>query len=332
MVDVRVLPPVPDPAGFAGAFAGVIGDYLVAGGGANFPDGLMPWDGGIKVWHDTLYALDLTDPSSGWWVAGKLPQPNGYGVSITLPNGVVFIGGGDAACHFTDTWFISLKGGVTAFKKLPDLPQPLSQMSGALVGNRIHLCGGITAPTATIAENRHWMLDLDSLTTGWQSQPELPAEGRILATAASLDGSFYFLGGCALAPGATGAPVRTCLRDAWKFSDGGWSRLADLPTAAVAAGSPAPVAENAICVVSGDDGKQTGLASPSDHRGFPAAVQRYDTRRDSWSVAGQLPVTPPVTVAVAPWRGQFIFFNGEIKPGLRTTEVFALPAVQFALP
>src|SRR5688572_18046733 len=67
---VTTLPPVPDPVGFAGAFAGVDGTRLVAGGGANFPDGKMPWEGGKKVWHDRLFALDLAAPETGWAEVG----------------------------------------------------------------------------------------------------------------------------------------------------------------------------------------------------------------------------------------------------------------------
>ena len=319
-----MLPPVPDSIGYAGAFAGVIGHQLLAGGGANFPDGVMPWNGGKKVWHDTLYMLDLSVPEAGWKIIGKLPHPNGYGVSLTSREGVVLIGGGDAVHHFRDVWLLTLAGdGKPMFHKLPELPTDLAQMSGALVGRRIHLCGGIEKADATQATNAHWMLDLDALEKGWQKLPELPAAGRILATAAALGDAFYFMAGSSLAPDAAGKPVRTLLRDAWKFSEGRWSRVADLPHVLVASGSPAPVAGDSILFVSGDDGSQVGLASPDHHTGFSKEVLRYDAGKDRWSSAGELTVPPPVTVAVTPWKGEFIFFNGEVKPGVRTRQVFS---------
>ena len=94
------LPEVPDRHGFAGAFAGISNGHLLAGGGANFPDGVMPWDGGKKVWHDRVFALDLRARDAGWREVGKLPAPNGYGVSLTVPEGVLIIGGGNATRHF----------------------------------------------------------------------------------------------------------------------------------------------------------------------------------------------------------------------------------------
>lgn len=295
----------------------------MVGGGANFPDGTMPWDGGKKVWHDTLHGLDLRNTDAGWTILGKLPQPSGYGVSLTAPEGVLFLGGGNAAENFSTAFLVTLHGRQPEFQNLPDLPHALAQMSGALVGRSVHLCGGLESPGSTSASNAHWLLDLDALENGWQRLPDLPAPGRILATAAACDGAFHLAGGCSLAPDAAGQAVRTLLTDAWKFSCGHWTRLADLPRPAVAAGSPAPVAAGAMFVVSGDDGGQAHLASPADHPGFPASVLRYDTADDSWSHAGNLSVRPPLTAPVVPWRDAFLFLNGEVAPGVRTPDVFA---------
>jgi N-acetylneuraminate epimerase len=321
---VAMFPAVPDAIGYAGAFTGVIGNLLLAGGGANFPDGVMPWNGGRKVWHDTLYMLNLTSQETGWEIIGRLPKTNGYGVSLSCREGIVIIGGGDAARHFSDVWLLTLAAdGLPVFGSLPDLPTGLAQMSGTLVGRRIHLCGGIETADATAATNAHWMLDLDALGKGWRKMPELPAAGRILATAAAVGEAFYLMGGCSLASGSDGKPCRTLLRDAWKFSSGRWSRVADLPHVLVASASPAPVAGNSVFLVSGDDGKQAGLASPEHHAGFSKEVLRYDTSGDRWTGASDLTVPPPVTAAVTRWKDQFIFFNGEVRPGVRTTQVFS---------
>ncbi len=327
---VTMLPAVPDAIGYAGAFAGVIGHRLIAGGGANFPDGVMPWEGGKKVWHDMLYMLDLSAPRAGWKTIGRLPKPNGYGVSLSCREGIVFIGGGDADQHFRDVWVLSLAAdGLPVFRSLPGLPTGLAQMSGALVGRRIHLCGGIETAESTEACNAHWSLDLDAPDCGWKKLPDLPAEGRILATAAALGDAFYLIGGCSLAPDAAGKPLRTLLQDAWKFSAGRWSRLADLPHPRVAAGSPAPVAGDSVFLVSGDDGRQVNLRSPADHAGFSREVLCYDAGLDRWSSVGLLAVPPPVTVAVTPWNGEFIFFNGEVRPGIRTSQVFSFSPARF---
>lgn len=321
---VTPLPAVPDAHGFAGAFAGIHQHQLLAGGGANFPNGVMPWEGGTKVWHDRLFALDLNSPNAGWREVGKLPAPNGYGASLTIREGVLLIGGSDATRHFTDVALLTLDAqGKPQFRSLPALPMPLAQMAAACVGRNVHVLGGIDSPNATSASNKHWQLDLDALDKGWQAQPELPAPGRILATTATIDGAFYVMGGCSLHADATGKPARSYLRDAWKFSNGAWQRLADMPRAAVAAASPAPTAGTACFVVSGDDGAQAGLASPAEHKGFTKEVLKYDASSNTWSTVGELTVPAPVTLAIAPWQDGFIFFNGEVRPGVRTTQVFS---------
>jgi N-acetylneuraminic acid mutarotase len=315
------LPAVPDVHGFAGAFAGVTSGHLVAGGGANFPEG-EPWNGGRKVWHDRVFALDLATSGAAWREIGRLPRPNGYGVSLTLPEGVLLIGGGDATRNVADVWLMTLTHARPSFQELPALPLPLAQMTGALAGRRVHLVGGIETPDAIAASAQHWVLDLDKRESGWHRFPDLPARGRILATAAAVIDTFYVLGGCALAPDRSGKPARTYLRDAWKFSAGKWTRLADVPRASAAAASPAPVADGSLFVLSGDDGAQNGLASLANHQGFTNRILRYDTTRDTWERAGELEIPPPVTLPTAPWRNGFLLFNGEVRPGIRTNQVF----------
>ncbi|QJE94920.1 galactose oxidase [Luteolibacter luteus] len=321
-VKLTRLPPVPDAIGFAGAFAGVHGTWLMAGGGANFPDGVMPWNGGKKVWHDRLFALDLAQPDAKWEQIGRLPTPNGYGVSLTVPEGVLLVGGGDASRNFKEVSLLTLREGKPSFEDYPALPASRAQMAGALVGREVHLYGGIESPDATRAEGTHWMLDLDALGKGWQELKPLPAEGRILATACGIGDRFFVAGGCSLEPDEAGKPKRTYLKEAWQYRDGTWSRLCDLPRAAVAAASPAPVEDGAFFVVSGDDGTQANLGSPADHCGFTSGILRYDVAEAQWSQSGALQVPPTVTLPTAPWKGGYIFFNGEVKPGVRTPEVF----------
>lgn len=315
------LPDVPDPHGFAGAFAGVHNGHLLAGGGANFPDGVMPWNGGKKVWHDRVFALA---PAKGaaWREIGRLPRPNAYGVSLTVAEGVLIIGGGDAVRNFAEVWLLTLERGTLAFRALPELPTPLAQMAGAAVGRFVHVSGGIEKPDAITASSRHYRLDLDAIEKGWQAMPPIPAPHRILAVAAADGDAFYVLGGCSLAPDRAGHPSRTYLRDAWRFSPGTWTRLADLPTAVAAAASPAPVFDHSLYVISGDDGTQIDLPSPADHKGFSSAVLRYDMIANVWHQAGHLGLPAPVTLPTAPWKEGFVCVNGEVRPGVRTTQVF----------
>lgn len=320
---ISLLPPIPDDSGFAGAFAGVHGHHLLAGGGANFPDGIMPWDGGKKVWHDRVYSLDLSQPGAGWMPAGMLPCRNGYGVSLSCEEGVLIIGGGNETRHFDEVHLMALNGGgKVSFRPLPQMPLPLAQMTGAMVGRIIHVLGGITRPDAAEASAVHLTLDLDAAFPAWLAAPPLPGAGRMLATSAAVGNEFIVAGGCGLCAGPDGKAARTYLTDAWKFSGGAWIRLADLPRPAVAAASPAPASAGSFYVVSGDDGTQAELASPRDHRGFTSQILRYELKEDRWVENGHLDTQAVVTLPTAPWEDGTIFFNGELKPGLRSPGVF----------
>ncbi|HYD82815.1 MAG TPA: hypothetical protein VEA63_02160, partial [Opitutus sp.] len=131
-------PALPDAIGFAGSFAGVSGDALLVGGGANFPD-RPPWQGGTKVWHDRVFAFDADN--NRWLDAGRLPQPNGYGVSVTVPDGLVLIGGGDAVKNFADAWLARYDADTrrVSFTRWPNLPVPLAMAAGALVEKTIYV-------------------------------------------------------------------------------------------------------------------------------------------------------------------------------------------------
>lgn len=316
------LPPIPDQEGFAAPFAGVHGGALIVAGGANFP-GARPWEGGTKVWHDQVYVLDR--PDGVWRKAGTLPRPLAYGVSLSAPEGVICVGGSDAERHHADVFWMRLDAdGAPVFEPLPPLPLPCANMCGALLGRVVIVAGGIEKPDATRALHQVWTLDLDAVSAGWREIEPWPGRERMLAAAGALDDSFYLVGGAALTTGADGKPEREWLRDAWRLTPGkGWRRIADPPAISVAAPSPMPEHAGRLLLIGGDDGSQV-LASPQEHRGFPTAVFGYDPAKDQWSPAGRIP-RGLVTTSALVWRERIVIPGGEIKPGIRSTEVWALP-------
>jgi N-acetylneuraminic acid mutarotase len=316
------LPALPDPVGFAGTFAGTSGGALIVAGGANFP-GKMPWDGGRKIWYDTVFVLDRTD--GAWHSLSRLPRPLGYGVSVTTREGVVCIGGSDTSEHVREVFLLSLKGRRLTREPLAPLPGPLANSCGAMVGRTIFVAGGTASPEATNAMRNFWALDLDKRNAAWRELEPWPGPARMLAVAASMGGAFYVVGGTDLAPDATGQLVRSYLRDAYCFSPGrGWKRAADLPYAAVAAPTPAPVAKDrSFLVIGGDDGSLVNFEPKSKHPGFPKRVLRYDAVKDQWSVVGEAPVSR-ATLPTAFWQGLHVMPSGEARPGVRSPEVWAV--------
>ena len=142
------LPPIPDAEGFATPFAGLVANQLVVAGGANFPDA-KPWDGGQKVWHDSVFVL--ASPEGEWKRVGQLPRSLGYGVSITTYEGLICIGGSDATTHHDEVFRLQLDGDILTVTDLPPLPSPCANTSGALLGRSVYVAGGIDKSDATEA-------------------------------------------------------------------------------------------------------------------------------------------------------------------------------------
>ena len=316
----RSLAPVPDAEGLAGMFAGVIGDRLVVAGGANFPD-RRPWEGGTKHWDDRVWMLD--EPGGAWREVGRLPEPRAYGVTASVPGGMICIGGGNATAHTRDCLLLEYGVGRLKVRPLAPLPKPCSSTSGAAVGNTFYLAGGLEQPTADRCLNSFWALDLDRPSEGWRELPPCPGSERMLAVAGSASGAFYLFSGVKLKPGGVGLPEREYLRDAWRYrpSDG-WQRLADLPRSANAAPSPAcTLSDGRLLVASGDDGLNVNFRPQDAHPGFPREALLFDPADRTWTSGGDV----PFSLATAPtcrWRGQWVIVSGEARPGIRSPAVW----------
>ena len=101
-------------------------------GGANFPD-KYPWEGGTKTWWSTLYSYDL---QTGKWTVYDdfLDRPLAYGVSISLPEGLLCIGGCDRT-QCSDNVFLIKKeedSFVIDSVSYPSLPVPLANATGGM--------------------------------------------------------------------------------------------------------------------------------------------------------------------------------------------------------
>lgn len=330
------LPSLPDDHGFAGPFAGVSNGALLVAGGANFPQG-MPWEGGPKIWHDDIYVLPA--PNGEWKLAGKLPFSLGYGVSITTPEGLLCIGGSNADTHVRDVILLTWDGQQVTVAEGPDLPFPLANATGAWVNGKIYVAGGSQTPDAATPAHAFLMLDWEKPNKEWDILDAWPGPARMLAVSGVVGDAFYLMSGVDLKPDNSGQPFRVFLNDAYRYQESsGWTRITDLPHAVAAAPSPAiPSGQNHLLVIGGDDGRHFFDQVPlrEKHPGFSRSILGYHTITDTWAVLGHVPDTarssllwPSVTTPVVHWHGQPIVPSGEIKPGIRTTQVLQLSSTQ----
>ena len=186
--------------GLAGPIAGVHGDYLLVGGGANFPEpGKMPNEANTlgKVYWNKLLVMDLTEASPGSrsaWPSGML----GYAATIGLPEGVLVIGGEgfprgpeqqqarryrEVRRRLPDE--LQRRGGRRGVHALPAAASRSSYGAAALIDRTVYYQTG----------KDFYALDLDDLDAGWKALPAWPGEPRDTAVAAAIGGKFVLATG-----------------------------------------------------------------------------------------------------------------------------------------
>src|SRR6185295_12527906 len=86
----------------------------------------------------------------------------GYGVSVSTPEGVVCAGGSDAERCYADVFLLSWDPRAREIRRasLPTLPEPLSLMSGALIGSTVYIAGGQHTMKDAVPSSVFWALDL----------------------------------------------------------------------------------------------------------------------------------------------------------------------------
>ena len=326
--------------GLAGPVAGAHGDYLIVGGGANFPEPTLtasrsPELG--KVYWNDAFVLRRKGRSYEWLDAQlQLHDAIAYAACVSTPDGVIVIGGegfrggpnGAAVAtveKFADAFRLRFDGHDLVREDLPPLPRPLSYGSAALVGSTVFVAEGST----------FYALDLAERSAEWRTLPTWPGDPRTVAVAASDGKRFYLMSGRAKHDDGSW----TLYQDAYAYDPrrARWSRLADLPwciMAGVAIGD-----RHGITAYAGDrdverwneieqltaDGRSDAVTWIYDHHtGFNTDVLRYDVRRDRWTVAGQFAGPPQVTTPAIEWDGDLVIASGEVRPGVRTPAVWRI--------
>ncbi len=324
------LPPLPDKEGFAGMFAGTIGGTLFCMGGANFPD-KRPWEGGTKKWYSNIYKLE----ENGDWILlpDKLLIPLAYGVSVSLADRMILIGGSSNNVHSNRVIALTWRNNKIHQEELPSLPVPLANMTGGNIKTLIIVAGGSISPT-TPALKKVYALDTQRMEQGWFELTAWPGPERINAVSAVIGDTFYLFSGEKVGLNVVDEKFRYVLQDAYALVvkkrkskwTSSWIAIAPMPQGAAAAGSPLPVLKDGTILVSGGVDAVTALHTNAEtHPGISKVIQLYNPKDNSWQIYKDLDPNPArVTLPVVYWNSQWVFVSGEIKPGVRTNTVVSI--------
>lgn len=358
------LPDLPAPLGVAGPFVGVHNDALIVAGGANFPvqTGEDLWEV-EKVWHDDAWVLVKDDKGYQWKSGFKLKRAAGYGMCVSTDLGVVCLGGNDGKQTFADSFLLRWDNTTQKLKELPfpNLPEPCAYGAATVVDNTIYVAGGQTGLPLESATSHFWRLKLpDSIEAlrdaKWESLPAWPGPARAFNLTImqhnGFDNCVYVIGGRRQDTGVQGISGIIAMGDVYEFNPkrydasaydvksgiytgqdefaNPWRKRSDAPKPTMA-GTAITVGQSHIMVVGGADGlllkrieKEPEFVK--SHPGFEKVAWSYHTITDRWVNAGAIPQNHVTTPAVR-WGDHYVVATGEIKPRVRTKQVWAISTV-----
>ena len=358
-VTYQSLPPlsIGGTQGVSAPYAGNVDGKIIVAGGCNFPD-TPAAEGGTKKFYADIHLYDGT----GWQKVGELPQAAAYGVGVSVPDGLICIGGTDGTRSLSEVWHISLENGKAKVKQLNTLPAPLDNMAGAYGNGYIYVAGGQTDGKASSAAFRMKYPEENT----WQTLPEMPGAARIqpvgVVQTASTGACFYLMGGYRPASDTEKGFAHT---DGLVYNPqtGTWKNTAPIrpfgkgePMTLVGAqGVPSGCAH--IVFFGGDDrhifteainrpfeiSRLEGETSestprlselreqmslymthPAEWYQFNDELIIYHTITDTWVRESRSPLLARAGAAVVPYDGSWVVINGESKPGVRASEVTAV--------
>ena len=349
--------------GLAGVFAGAHGEVFLIAGGTNYPQG-RPWNGAPRAVYSDIYVLERTAAPGGlpvfsWTGAqAELHDALSYGASVSLPDGVLCIGGATLSTVHDACFLLSWN---TAARKVettvfPKLPRPLACHTAVFLQNVVYVLGGTSQINGGRATNSFFALDLakrnDGAAFAWKTLTPWDGPARIFpVAAASLEGeseSLYLCGG--RDPGNE----PDFLIDLHKYNPvkKDWSLLGDVVDRRghpghVMATAAFHVPPHHFVVIGGMDEDITRLMERNardikelddtererrrkyeaqlmeNFPGYPRTVLGYDAEIGEWNHIGNFPGEVPLTNPAVNWDSQVIIPGGETGPGKRTPDIWA---------
>ena len=265
------IPPAPGAEvqpGLASPFAGKSGSVVIVAGGCNFPDTPV-LDGGIKRYYDDAFVYTEQGGKQTWHTGFKIHRPTAYGASVSLPEGLLCIGGNGSVRVYKEVFLLSWKEetGSLEVEDWPPLPFPMSQMGAALVDQTIYVVGGLAN-----GKEANSFLSLDLTKQGsekfqWEVLEDFPGQARIqpvvVAQNSAEEKRLYLISGSSY-PEQEEDPLVSADGLQYSPGTGKWSRVAEIHPAGFEAFS-----------LHGADGIPTGM----NHLLFIGGVNRSTFHR-----------------------------------------------------
>lgn len=344
--------------GVSAAYGGTLKDAVVLAGGCNFPD-IPAAEGGRKVYYDGIYVLrNPGKETKGWEIAGRLPLKAANGASITLPEGMVCIGGCNEEKALNQVWLLNWNQNQTEIlsENLPDLPVAMDNLAAATDGKNIYVAGGNIAGKP---ENRCFVLE-GVQAKAWKELPVYPGPVRLQPVAAVVEQKFYLIGGFQPVIGEQECMVLT---NGLMYDPlvGKWEEVGEIipegeRAARALVGAAGIVWNNETVICQGGvhravfkaavdnpllqkkarrlgqqkvaerlkKEQQTYLKHEPDWYKFNRQLLEFRPGTGQWSAVGNFPQIARAGAVMVLFENKLIIVNGETKPGIRSAGTYMI--------
>ncbi len=328
-VNYSAMPPlaVNGPQGVSAPFAGVVNNEVVVIGGCNFP-GTPAADGGRKEYYGVAYRLS----ADGWTHGGLEIIPSAYGMSVTVPEGLVIAGGMTDDGATDDVLLIRNNGFDLTSDRLPSLPIPMHSAAAGFDGANIYVAGGET----NAAFRLQWPGGEQ-----WEELPAIPGRPRVQAAGvvqnAAIGKNFYVFGGYAPCTVRDTAFVHSdgvyfdAAKHEWKPVS---PAIVDGEERAIVGATAVSSGVAHVLIMGGVNRRvfldalnhpQTDyLTHPAEWYRFNDELLVYQTITDAWATESQHEGLARAGAAVVPYDGGWAVIGGETKPGIRSAAATAV--------
>lgn len=254
--------------------------------------------------------VQIFDPATQSWSLGPaLPEPRHHGYLVSVRE-QLFLFGGFIEAH-GGRWSASadvllLDENSNSWRKVADLPKPLTETTAVVIQNKVHLASGRSPSGAGNAQwrdqqdvNWHWIFDPVS-----NSVTDAPSLNIALnsATAVVLAEQFYVIGGRQVAGG------NLALVQRFDLLSQQWQAMASLPQAQ--GGLAAAVLNHQIWVFGGEYFNDGG--------GVYSEVWVYNPQTNQWQQRGEMPV-PRHGLGAVSLNDAIYILGGAAEVGLKAT-------------
>lgn len=324
--------------GVSACYAATYNGTMLLTGGCNFPEKPAA-EGGAKRYYKGIYTASTEDITK-WRMIGELPEPSAYGVPLKYGESLIIVGGINSDGANKNVYMLTPEGDNCGIKQLPPIPCTIDNAAGAISGNRIYIVGGNADGKAS---TRFFTLDIAAPSHGWMELENFPGRGRVQPVCAATIKALYLWGGFSPCDSTSEAAVH-CDGAKYDFATQKWSTLPMVTDEngeplTLSGGTATTIDDKKIIAAGGVDreifrdaisgkynliAKEKYMHQPAEWYKFNDRMLAFDTEKEEWRVIIKNKTFARAGATLTTDAEYIYYVGGELKPGIRTTEISKL--------